>query len=126
MGIKILLALTCASGMAAVILGAFGAHGLKGKLSDSLMSAFNTGVEYHFYHTLALLAVAMMIQFWMSKTFLWVSAYLFLAGILFFSGSLYGLALGAPRWFGPITPLGGLLFILAWGNLAIGFLRSEM
>ena len=118
---KLLLTLSALSGCLAVILGAFGAHGLKGNISDNLLSAFQTGVHYHMFHTLALfgLAILMTQLSVVPKILLW-SAYLWMAGIVLFSGSLYGLALGGPGWLGPVTPLGGLCSIIAWLCLAIG------
>lgn len=114
---KITLLLAAINGFVAVCLGAFGAHGLRNKLSESLMSAYTTAVQYHFYHTFALLAVAILIQQFGSKSALQISAVAFVVGIVLFCGSLYGLALGAPNWLGPITPLGGLAFIAGWLTL---------
>ena len=102
-------------------MGAFGAHGLKGKIADNLLAAFQTGVQYQMIHTLALLGLAiLMIQINVIPKALMLSAYLWIAGIIFFSGSLYWLALGGPSWLGPITPLGGLCLIIAWLCLAVG------
>ena len=111
---KLTLIIAAMSGFVAVALGAFGAHGLKGRLSDTLLSAYQTAVQYHFYHTLALFGVALLMLQFGHKSLLQVSAMLFLAGIVLFCGSLYALALGAPSWLGPITPLGGLAFLGAW------------
>lgn len=111
------------SGFIAVALGAFGSHGLKGKLSETSLSAWDTAVQYHFYHTLALLAVAILLQRTAATPWLTASGSLLLVGLLMFCGSLYWLALGGPRLLGPITPLGGLCFMLAWVSLAIHGLR---
>ncbi len=101
------------SGMLAVILGAFGAHGLKAHIPEKLMQAYQTGVLYHFIHTLALGLVALLMSQrespWLSR-----SAWSFLAGIILFSGSLYLMALSGVRALGMVTPLGGVLFIVAW------------
>jgi len=99
-------------GASAVVLGAFGAHGLKTRLEPASLTTWSTAVEYHLVHALALLAVAL----YGSTTGRPVSlpAAAFSAGILLFSGSLYWLALGGPRWLGPVTPLGGLCFIGGW------------
>ena len=121
---KLFLCIAALNGFLAVALGAFGAHGLKGKLADNLFSAFETGVQYHFYHTLALLGVALLLQRIHDSTALLVSGWLFIAGMLMFSGSLYGLALGGPKLLGPITPLGGVCFLAAWVALFVGVLRS--
>ena len=114
---KITLLLAAANGLLAVILGAFGAHGLKNTISAKLMSAFETAVQYHFYHTFALLVIALLLLQTGSKPSLQISASLFLAGIVLFCGSLYALALGGPAWLGPITPIGGLAFIGGWASL---------
>lgn len=111
---KLTLILAAANGLLAVGLGAFGAHGLKSKISASLFSAYETAVQYHFYHTLALLGVGILLLHFGLKTTLQFSAGLMLVGIVFFCGSLYALALGGPAWLGPITPLGGLAFMGGW------------
>ena len=111
---KLTLILAAANGLLAVGLGAFGAHGLKSKISASLFSAYETAVQYHFYHTLALLGVGILLLHFGPKTTLQFSAGLMLVGIVFFCGSLYALALGGPTWLGPITPLGGLAFMGGW------------
>ena len=109
-------------GATAVMLGAFAAHGLRGKLADNLFNAFETGVTYQFYHALALLALALWIK-QSNSPWLIASGYLWLAGVILFSGSLYAMALTGIKWFGPITPIGGLLFILGWIALLIGALK---
>lgn len=121
---KIFLILAAANGFIAVAFGAFGAHGIKGKIPDNLYSAFETAVQYHFYHLLALFGVAMLMQRLGEKTLLQTSGWLFIAGIVLFSGSLYALALGGPRWLGPVTPLGGVALLAAWLLLFVTLLRS--
>ncbi|WP_026374649.1 DUF423 domain-containing protein [Aestuariibacter salexigens] len=115
---KLLTIFAAISGMTAVILGAFAAHGLKGKLSEPLLNAFQTGVQYQFYHTLALLFIVLISRFVPSTLLSW-SGYFFAAGILLFSGSLYLLALTGIKWFGPITPLGGVCFIAGWAMMLV-------
>ncbi|MGE5170887.1 MAG: DUF423 domain-containing protein [Rudaea sp.] len=106
----------------AVALGAFGAHALKARLTPDMLAVWQTGVTYHALHALALLvAGVLMLQIGGSAALNW-AAYLFLAGIALFSGSLYLLALGAPRAFGLVTPFGGVSFIAAWVALAVGVL----
>jgi uncharacterized membrane protein YgdD (TMEM256/DUF423 family) len=105
------------AGMLAVALGAFGAHALKARLDDYALGVFNTAVQYQFYHALALLAVAVLLQQYPASNLLRSSTWLFLIGILVFSGSLYLLSLSGLRWLGAITPLGGLAFIAGWGCL---------
>jgi uncharacterized membrane protein YgdD (TMEM256/DUF423 family) len=122
---KLYLSIAALSGVLAVMLGAFGAHGLRDKLTPALMSAYQTGVQYQFYHTLALLAVAMLLQRLPQSLWLQASGGLFVIGMLMFSGSLYGLALGGPSWLGPVTPIGGLCFMLAWLGLLVAALRMS-
>ncbi|MDP7518264.1 MAG: DUF423 domain-containing protein [Arenicellales bacterium] len=107
-----------------VMLGAFGAHALKPRVAEDLLSIFEIGVRYHMYHALALLAVAWAAGRWPGN---WVNAsgWLFVIGILIFSGSLYLMALSGARWLGAITPIGGLCFILGWIALAMAALRSN-
>lgn len=114
------------SGMIAVMLGAFAAHGLKNKLDERLLVAFQTGVQYQFIHTLALLLVVVIASLPKTESTNWLSAaaMAFVAGILLFSGSLYALALTGIKWFGPITPLGGFVFILGWAFLILHFVKQ--
>jgi len=114
------------SGALAVGLGAFGAHGLKAVLSESSLAVYRTGIDYHFYHTTALLVVGYIYQHHPSR-WLRIAGYCFLIGIICFSGSLYLLStqdvLGVSmRWLGPVTPIGGLFFIVGW----IGVLMSRV
>ena len=109
-------------GALGVGLGAFGAHGLRGRLGDSI-SAWQTATEYHLVHVVALLGVVVLARMSSDALMLRVSGWAFVAGIVAFSGSLYGLALGGPRWLGPVTPLGGLAFILGWSALVVYGMR---
>ncbi len=120
---KVFLSLAALNGFIAVALGAFGAHGLRDRLTEHLLSAWQTAVQYHFYHTLALLAVALLLPRFQFSRLLIASGWLFVAGILLFSGSLYGLALGGPKILGPVTPLGGLCFLLGWLVLFIAVVK---
>ena len=102
----------------AVAIGAFGAHGLQGRVAPPMLAVFETGVRYHFYHAFALVLVGL---FGGSATLsagitgaLAAAAWCFLAGIAVFSGSLYVLVLTEQRWIGAITPIGGLAFIAGW------------
>jgi len=106
------------SGMLAVAFGAFGAHALRGRLDDYALDVFSTAVQYHFYHSLALLAVGIIALQYPHTALLKSSGWLFLVGIVIFSGSLYLLSLTGLRWLGAVTPLGGLAFIGGWGCLA--------
>lgn len=107
----------------AVTAGAFGAHGLRGRLSPDLLSAFETGARYEMYHALALLAVALLLERRPSGT-LRASGWCFAGGTVVFSGSLYLLALTGTGWWGAVTPLGGVALIVGWGLLAYGLWRS--
>lgn len=115
---KLFITLASLSGMLAVIIGAFGAHGLRGKLDDYAMGVFETAVQYHFYHALALLAVGVIALSQPHSTLLKSSGWLFLLGTVIFSGSLYILAITGVKWLGAVTPLGGLAFIAGWACLA--------
>ena len=112
-----------------VVLGAFGAHGLRAVLSAGELETWKTAVLYQFVHALALLAVGVLAlqshRLFIKPSALAGAALAFALGCLLFSGSLYGLALGAPRWLGPVTPLGGIAFIVGWLLLLVGLLRAS-
>lgn len=114
---SIFLLIAALSGLVAVALGAFGAHGLKGFLAPYLMDVYQTGVQYQFYHTLALLLVAVL-ALHNSIRALTVAGWCFTLGIVLFSGSLYLLALSGTHWLGAVTPIGGLAFLVGWAALA--------
>jgi uncharacterized membrane protein YgdD (TMEM256/DUF423 family) len=115
---KLFITLASLSGMLAVILGAFGAHALKDKLDAYALGVFQTAVQYHFYHSFALLAVGVIALSQPQTVLLKSSGLLFVLGIVIFSGSLYVLSITGVRWLGAITPLGGLAFIGGWACLA--------
>lgn len=100
----------------AVITGAFAAHTLKTRLSPDMFQVFEVAVRYQMYHALGLIAVAWAASQW-SGQLIATSGWLFVAGIVIFSGSLYILSLTGVRWFGAITPIGGVAFIIGWGCL---------
>jgi uncharacterized membrane protein YgdD (TMEM256/DUF423 family) len=100
----------------AVAAGAFGAHGLRDRLAPDMLAVFETAVRYQMYHALALLAVAWAAVRWPESSAV-VAGWLFVVGIVVFSGSLYVLALSGVRWLGAITPLGGLCFLGGWSVL---------
>lgn len=116
--------LAAIAGFLAVALGAFGAHGLREVLDARGQDLWQKAVFYHLTHALALLA-AVILQAQQPAWRLAPSAIGFLAGIVIFSGSLYLLALGAPRWLGAITPLGGLAFLFGWAWLAWTALQAR-
>jgi uncharacterized membrane protein YgdD (TMEM256/DUF423 family) len=115
---KLFITLASLSAMFAVAFGAFGAHALKARLDDYAMGVFQTAVQYHFYHSLALLGVGILALSQPQTVMLKSSGWLFLIGIAVFSGSLYILSITGLRWLGAITPLGGLAFIGGWACLA--------
>jgi uncharacterized membrane protein YgdD (TMEM256/DUF423 family) len=101
----------------AVTLGAFAAHALRGRLSPEMMAVFQTGVQYHMYHALALILVSA-IMGRMSGWLIQAAGWSFVAGIVLFSGSLYWLALSGVALLGAVTPIGGLAFLVGWACLA--------
>ncbi len=111
-------------GALGVALGAFGAHALEARLSASLLQTYETGVRYHFYHVVALLAVVFAVGRWPNTNLPVIAGWLFLVGVLIFSGSLYILALTGVRWLGAITPIGGVAFVAGWLCLALAALRA--
>lgn len=121
---RLFLAAGGLAALAAVALGAFGAHALKTRLSAEMLAVWHTGVEYHAYHALGLLAVGLVAAQLPESTLLKWSGWLMLAGIALFSGSLYALALSGERWLGAVTPIGGTAFLAAWGLFVIAVLRT--
>lgn len=115
---RLFFALGALSGLVAVAAGAFGAHALRARLPAELLAVFETGARYQMYHALALLAVGWAAARWASPVLAW-AGWLFVAGTLLFSGSLYLLALTGVRWLGAITPLGGICFLAGWLCLAL-------
>lgn len=113
------------SGFLSVVVGAFAAHGLKKVLAPEMIEVVKTGVQYQMYHALALLMVALLLIHKPSTPGLKAGGWAFILGSLMFSGSLYALALGAPHWLGPITPLGGLCFLMGWVLLAVAVWRLK-
>lgn len=113
------------NGFLAVALGAFAAHGLRNTISPELLNTFQTGVQYHMYHALALLGVGLLALYYPAQSAVRLSGWLFVLGIVLFSGSLYVLALSGIRWLGAITPLGGVAFLAGWTLLAWSMLRLQ-
>ncbi len=117
------------SGALCVVLGAFGAHALKQKLPLEQLAVFETAVHYQFFHTFALIAVALLLLRG-ENSFLKISGLAFIIGIVLFSGSLYLLSIRSltgieMKWLGPITPLGGVAFIAGWIYLFMYVLKSN-
>ena len=109
--------------MLSVMLGAFAAHGLKSRLTEYSLGVFKTAAEYQMVHGLALIAVAILIKWGINLT---MAGGFFIAGTLLFSGSLYLLALSGMKWLGPITPLGGLCFIIGWVVILVQVARFKV
>lgn len=116
-------------GLIAVFLGAFGAHSLKNIVSVKMLGIWQTGVQYQFYHTFALLFLSTLS--YVKSKYISISFYGFVLGIIFFSGSLYVLALkdflGAPwlKYIGPITPIGGIFFMVGWLSILLGVINRD-
>ena len=110
--------------LVAVAAGAFGAHALKSRLAPDMLSTWQTAVLYHALHALGLFGVALLMFHWPERTDLALAAWLMIAGIALFSGSLYALALTGNRSLGMITPFGGISFLLAWLVVAWAALRT--
>jgi len=109
------------AGLIGVGFGAFGAHGLRGRLTPDMLAVFETGVRYHMYHALALLLTAALMPRVPGKAII-AAGWLFVAGIVLFSGSLYLLAVTGVTILGAITPFGGVAFLAGWAALAIASL----
>lgn len=118
------LLIASVSGMLAVILGAFGAHGLEKLVDTKMLQRFHTGVEYQFYHSLALLLISILYKLIKNK-YVAYAGYAFLLGMVLFSGSLYLYVLTGIKGFALVTPLGGLSFIVGWGLLAFSAKNSS-
>lgn len=123
---KTILLFATISGALAVSIGAFGAHGLQKILeATQRVETFETAVKYHFYHTLALLFLGIYMSFTEDKSYLNISAYGFMLGLIIFSGSLYTLSLTNIKILGAITPIGGLGFIIGWISLVINISKNQ-
>ncbi|MGR5119674.1 DUF423 domain-containing protein [Vibrio astriarenae] len=127
---SILLAIGGALSGIGVMLGAFAAHALKSLLAPYLLEVFQTGVMYQFIHALGVLVCAIAMKLPSigdkGKKYFFRAAICFIIGTLCFSGSLYALALTGIKWFGPITPFGGLLLIIGWGIFVFAALQSQL
>jgi uncharacterized membrane protein YgdD (TMEM256/DUF423 family) len=122
---RLFLVLGCIAALLAVAIGAFGAHGLKARVAPELMSAYKTGVEYHFYHAFGLILTGLAALRLPESAWLKAAGWAMLTGITLFSGSLYLLALTGLGWLGAITPLGGVAFLAAWTLLATAVVKAR-
>ena len=120
---RLFFGLGALSAFLAVAAGAFGAHALRVRLAPDLRAVFETAARYQMYHALGLVAVAWAAARWPGGLVEW-AGWLFVAGTVLFSGSLYGLALTGVRWLGAITPLGGVAFLVGWLCLALAVRRG--
>jgi uncharacterized membrane protein YgdD (TMEM256/DUF423 family) len=121
---RMLAGIGALSALVGVVGGAFGAHALRGRLTPDLLAVFETGIRYQVYHALALFAAAWAHGRFGGTLAVW-AGWLFVAGTVIFSGSLYGLALSGVRALGAITPLGGVCLIVGWGCLAYAILGGR-
>jgi uncharacterized membrane protein YgdD (TMEM256/DUF423 family) len=110
---RLFFGLGALSALVSVAAGAFGAHALRARLAPEYLAVFETAARYQMYHALGLLAVAWAITRWPGAFLVW-AGWLFVAGTVLFSGSLYILALTETRWWGAVTPLGGAAFLVGW------------
>ena len=117
------LILGAANAALAVLLGAFGAHSLKTHLAADMMAVYQTGLQYHLFHALGLLAVGLAPKQMGESAWLRWSGWLMLAGIVIFSASLYILSTTGWKWLGAVTPLGGLSFISAWVLFTVAVMK---
>lgn len=128
---KTILILASFFGLIAVMLGAFAAHGLENMIDEARIETFQTGVRYQFYHTFGLIAIYGLYHLTPDKILHWAGI-CFVTGILCFSGSIYLLAtrevlgITAWSWLGPVTPLGGIFFMIGWALLGVFAYRREV
>ncbi|MBK8060040.1 MAG: DUF423 domain-containing protein [Gemmatimonadetes bacterium] len=121
---RLFLIIAAFSGAVSVGAGAFGAHALRARLEPRLLEVFQTGAQYQMYHALAMVGVAWVASRWPGSLST-ASGWLFVAGTVLFSGSLYAMALTGVRALGAITPLGGVCFIAGWVALALAVMRER-
>lgn len=121
---KLFIIIAAISAAVSVIMGAFGAHALKSRLDEKALNALHTGVEYQFYHALGLLMIGLLLLNTQAPAGVKTVGWLFIAGTILFSGSLYLLTLTGQKSFGIITPFGGMAFILGWLWLAFSYLKA--
>lgn len=119
------LLLGAANAALAILLGAFGAHSLKTHLAVDMMAVYQTGLQYHLFHALGLLAAGFALKQIGDSAWLRWSGWLMLAGIVIFSGSLYILSVTGWKWLGAVTPLGGIAFMAAWVLFAVAVMKAR-
>ena len=116
---RLFLMIGSLSAFIGVAFGAFGAHALRSRISPAMLEVYKTGVQYHLAHALALILIALLADRMRSPGLVRTAGWLFTAGIVLFSGSLYALAITGTRILGAITPLGGLCFLAGWATLNV-------
>ncbi len=122
---KLFVVLGSLNGLLAVGLGAFGAHGLKSRVSAELLAVWQTAVQYHLAHALGLLAIGILVHLLPAGALVRAAGWAFLIGIVLFSGSLYAMVLTGIRPLGAVTPFGGVAFLVGWGVLAAAALTLK-
>lgn len=122
---KLFLVIGALAAMLAVVLGAFGAHALRARLTPDLLAIYQTAVQYHFWHALGLLIIGIAAIHMPAASLLKWAGWAMFAGMVLFSGSLYVLAITGVRWLGAVTPFGGAAFIVSWALLAIAVARGS-
>ena len=121
---NIFIILAALNGFLAVALGAFGAHGLEGKVSERLLEVWKTGVTYQMFHAGGLFVIAFLIDRWGNLAMLTSAGWVMFAGILIFSGSLYVMTLTGIKVLGAITPIGGVAFLVAWALIIVAAVKA--
>lgn len=122
---KTFLILGAINAFLCIALGAFGAHGLKQTLSESMLTVYQTGVQYHFYHAFGILFIGLLLHHYPKSRLIPISGWLMMTGIILFSLSLYALSLTGIRTLGMITPFGGISFLSAWALLAFAIWKEK-
>jgi uncharacterized membrane protein YgdD (TMEM256/DUF423 family) len=120
---KVFLILGGINAALVVLLGAFGAHGLKARMTAEMLVVYQTGIHYHLFHALGLLAVGLLATQISHSAYLTWSGWLMLLGIILFSGSLYLLSVSGLRWMGVVTPFGGMSLIAAWVLFVVAIVK---
>ena len=121
---KLFVVLGSLNALLAVALGAFGAHGLKNKISADMLTVWQTAVQYHMFHALGLILLGILIHLLPQAAQLRISGWLMLSGVVLFSGSLYVMVLSDVRALGMVTPLGGIAFLLGWLLMAFAAFQN--
>lgn len=121
---KVFLIIGAINAFLSIALGAFGAHGLEGKISERMMEVYRTGVQYHMMHSLGLIFVALLADRFAGTSLIQWAGWVMLAGIIIFSGSLYVLSMTGIGVFGAITPIGGFAFLISWLLIIIAALKA--